>query len=162
TTQLSNGLQWGFVNYNAGNQTGLQLAAFNYNAGTTNGLQLAGFNYAESAGGLQLAFINYARKLGGVQIGAINIASEGGTVPVMGIANWKKERLGWLALGPRGGGGDAPVGIAAPAGQTPGRLPPHRGRRPGPCRTTDSEASREPPRTPRDDPVRRAGSASAP
>lgn len=90
TTTLSNGLQWGFVNYNEGDFSGLQLAAISYNKGDASGLQWSGFNYAGTASGLQVAFINYAEQLDGFQLGVLNIAKAGGMFPFMVIANWKK------------------------------------------------------------------------
>jgi hypothetical protein len=90
TTNLSSGLQWGFVNVNDGNFKGVQLAAVNYNKGTTDGFQWSTVNYAGTAGGLQLAVVNYAKSLQGVQIGLLNIAKSGGRFPFMVIANWKK------------------------------------------------------------------------
>jgi hypothetical protein len=91
TSGVSNGLQWGAVNYTEGTFSGLQLAAVNFNKGTSKGFEWAAFNYAGNAGGLQLAFLNYAEKIQGVQIGVINIIKQGGMFPVMIIANWNKK-----------------------------------------------------------------------
>ena len=91
TSGLSNGLQWGGVNFTEGEFSGLQIATVNINKGTAKGLQWGAFNYAATAGGLQLAVINYAEKIQGLQIGAINIIKEGGFLPVCIIANWSKK-----------------------------------------------------------------------
>jgi|SRR5580765_1352651 len=90
TTGLSNGLQWGAVNFTEGTFSGLQIAAVNYNKGTAKGLQWGTVNYAGTAGGLQLAFLNYAQQIQGVQVGVVNIIGKGGMFPVMIIANWSK------------------------------------------------------------------------
>ena len=90
TTGLSNGLQWGAVNFTEGTFSGLQIAAVNFNKGTSKGVEWGTVNYAGTAGGLQLAFINYAEQIKGVQIGVINIIKKGGMFPVMVIANWSK------------------------------------------------------------------------
>ena len=90
TSGLSNGLQWGGVNFTEGEFSGIQIATLNLNKGTAKGLQWGFINYAANAGGLQLALVNYAEKIQGVQVGAINIIKEGGMFPVMVIANWSK------------------------------------------------------------------------
>jgi hypothetical protein len=91
TTTLSNGLQWGTINFNEGATSGVQLGAVNYDKGAASGLQWSAFfNYAGTEGGLQLAAVNYAEKLQGFQIGVLNIDKSGGMFPFMIIANWKK------------------------------------------------------------------------
>jgi hypothetical protein len=90
TTGLSNGLQWGAINYTESQFSGLQLGTLNINKGSTSGLQWGFVNYAASGGGLQLALVNYAEEMKGLQVGAINIIRKGGFLPVMIIANWGK------------------------------------------------------------------------
>ena len=92
TSGMSNGLEWGFVNFAEGEFSGLQLGAFNVDKGTGKGLLLGTVNYTANGGGLHLAFVNYAEKLQGVQIGAVNIIKQGGMFPVMVIANWSKKQ----------------------------------------------------------------------
>ena len=90
TSGLSQGIQWGLVNFTESEFSGVQLAAFNYNKGAAKGLLWSGVNYAGSGGGLHIAFVNYADRMDGVQLGVLNIIKEGGMFPVMVIANWGK------------------------------------------------------------------------
>ena len=90
TSGLSQGIQWGLVNFTESEFSGLQLAAINYNKGTAKGLLWSGVNYAGNGGGLHIAFVNYAERMDGVQIGVLNIIKEGGMFPLMVIANWGK------------------------------------------------------------------------
>ena len=90
TSGLSQGIQWGVVNFTEGEFSGVQLAAINYNKGTAKGLLWSGVNYAGSGGGLHVAFVNYADRMDGLQLGVLNIIKEGGAFPFMVIANWGK------------------------------------------------------------------------
>ena len=90
TSGLSQGIQWGIVNFTEGEFSGVQLAGINYNKGTAKGLLWSGVNYAGNGGGLHIAFVNYAESMDGVQLGFLNIIKEGGMFPMMVIAKWGK------------------------------------------------------------------------
>jgi len=67
------GLQWGWVNYTAGDFVGAQLGIVNI-TGTMKGLQWGAVNYTKDLTGLQLGVVNWAEKsTSGVQLGLVNI-----------------------------------------------------------------------------------------